>query len=514
MSKRNVVCPLADALGKMLIMSAGGVRHIVGKAIRKARKAQETADGATQKAQEAVDGLGGKLDKVTGSLIPDPMPSGAQYPTRLYAVAPDGSQKMQDANFGTHYGVLGGTIPIRNTDGSIFIADGAWSNTAATKGYVDGKVSAVMDFTDKVLEVKGIKATGGNVAVNKMMPDGTFTLAGFGIPTRFTVIGFAGTAKGEFAVRWNPAIQTGPSTFGRFEAEDATGNLSFTYMGGSGVYIGVMPSLSTMYLLTFAAADVDKGRFKIEAMTNYPSGTNAMANITNDGNGLGQKATGTATLTADGFEVTGPSGDGITAPIAPTFIFKFPGQGGTIATEEWAAATFSGSREYDWAFVQGLNGASVSASSRMAYWPYANVTSISTWIPWLLSPTVIYPKMDFRTWEGSGNLNVHYMLRLQVYWDRVAKGSGARNGVDTTIYLTPQGFTGVLPSSTTGCYPSGGAVTEIPDLDVAAALLAVSGNDPSVYEADIGSILWSARLLSGTTQVNPRIQYRRHREEE
>lgn len=146
MSKRNVVCPLADALGKMLIMSAGGVRHIVGKAIGKARKAQETADGAAQKAQEAKDDLDRKLDKVTGTGL-----------LTAYVKKPDGTQGTVIASNEvviTVYPkgvppppetVFDGSIPLRKPNGHLLVPEmPSAADHAASKGYVDGKAQEVL----------------------------------------------------------------------------------------------------------------------------------------------------------------------------------------------------------------------------------------------------------------------------------------------------------------------------------------------------------------------------------
>ncbi|MCL1922041.1 MAG: hypothetical protein FWG50_13385 [Kiritimatiellaeota bacterium] len=187
-----------------------------------------------------------------------------------------------------------------------------------------------------------------------------------------------------------------------------------------------------------------------------------------------------------------------------------------LATRDYvdgAVATFAaGSSDYRWRFIEGLSASTVSSTSRMGYWPYASINSAATWYSWLLAPTVVYPRMDFKTWDGAGVNESYYIIRLQVFWDRITKSTGVRLGQDTTIYLTPNGLTSTLPTTSAGCFPGKGATTTIEDVDIGAQLLLAVGVAPSLYEADIGTITWSSRLLSGALTVNPRIQFRRHAE--
>jgi len=184
-----------------------------------------------------------------------------------------------------------------------------------------------------------------------------------------------------------------------------------------------------------------------------------------------------------------------------------------LATKGYVDGLFADSADYNWKFIQGLGGTTISSASRMVYWPYTSPSS-STFQPWLYAPTVTYPKMDFRVWEGTGAHNVgkYFTIRCQLYADVIEKTTQTRMGKDLTLYLTPNGLKTTLPNQTADMFPSAGAVVEIQGVDIAAALLSALGYDPSLFEADIGSLAWAANMSSGTGAVNPRIQFRRHRE--
>ena len=184
-----------------------------------------------------------------------------------------------------------------------------------------------------------------------------------------------------------------------------------------------------------------------------------------------------------------------------------------LATKGYVDGLFADSADYNWKFIQGLGGTTISSASRMVYWPYTSPSS-STFQPWLYAPTVTYPKMDFRVWEGTGAHNVgkYFTIRCQLYADVIEKTTQTRMGKDLTLYLTPSGFKTTLPNLTADMFPSAGAVVEIQGVDFAVTLLSALGYDPSLFEADIGSLAWAANMSSGTGAVNPRIQFRRHRE--
>jgi len=184
-----------------------------------------------------------------------------------------------------------------------------------------------------------------------------------------------------------------------------------------------------------------------------------------------------------------------------------------LATKADVDAALADSADYNWKFIQGLGGTTISSASRMVYWPYTSPSS-SAFQPWLYTPTVTYPKMDFRVWEGTGAHNVgkYFTIRCQLYADVIEKTTQTRMGKDLTLYLTPSGFKTTLPNLTADMFPSAGAVVEIQGVDFAVTLLSALGYDPSLFEADIGSLAWAANMSSGTGAVNPRIQFRRHRE--